>query len=121
MTSGRVLVTGASGFIGRHLVDRLLRDGADVIVLVRPGRGWVDGWDDRVDVAECADWTEAGLRQAVAERSFGEVFHLAAYGINPADRDIDQTLRINLILPAILVRLCGERGAVLTIAGTFSE
>ena len=29
----RVLITGGSGFIGSHLVDRLLADGHDVIVL----------------------------------------------------------------------------------------
>lgn len=34
MTS--VLVTGATGFIGRHLVTRLLHDGASVHALVRP-------------------------------------------------------------------------------------
>ena len=29
----RVLVTGGAGFIGSHLVDRLILDGADVTVL----------------------------------------------------------------------------------------
>src|SRR5690606_7010376 len=37
-------VTGASGFIGRHLVAELLKRGAAVYVLVRPGsRGKLDG------------------------------------------------------------------------------
>src|SRR5919201_3042162 len=34
-TSRRVLVTGAGGFIGRHLIETLLRDGADVRAFVR--------------------------------------------------------------------------------------
>jgi uncharacterized protein YbjT (DUF2867 family) len=34
-----IVVTGASGFIGRHLVARLLRDGQVVRCLVPPGRG----------------------------------------------------------------------------------
>lgn len=38
MTEGhRVLVTGATGFIGRHLVRALVDGGADVTALVRPG------------------------------------------------------------------------------------
>ena len=31
----KVLVTGATGFIGSHLVERLIRDGFDVRALVR--------------------------------------------------------------------------------------
>ena len=31
-----VYVTGANGFIGSHLTERLLRDGESVVALVRP-------------------------------------------------------------------------------------
>ncbi len=33
----RVLVTGGSGFVGSHLVRRLVKEGADIHLLVRPG------------------------------------------------------------------------------------
>ena len=38
MNSGKVLVTGSTGHLGANLVRRLLEDGADIRVLVRPGR-----------------------------------------------------------------------------------
>jgi len=35
--SSEILVTGAAGFAGSHLVDRLVRNGADVVAWHRPG------------------------------------------------------------------------------------
>jgi len=34
----KVFVTGATGFIGQHLVQALLKDGHQVVALIRPGR-----------------------------------------------------------------------------------
>jgi len=34
---GRVVITGAAGFVGNHVVERFLRDGWSVVALVRPG------------------------------------------------------------------------------------
>ena len=34
---GKVLITGASGFIGRRLRDQLLAAGTDVVAIRRPG------------------------------------------------------------------------------------
>jgi GDP-4-dehydro-6-deoxy-D-mannose reductase len=48
----RVLVTGADGFVGRHLVTRLVQDGHHVTAACRPG-------------AELHGWPPAGLRAAV--------------------------------------------------------
>ncbi|MHB0913136.1 MAG: NAD-dependent epimerase/dehydratase family protein [Armatimonadota bacterium] len=39
---GKVLVTGASGFTGSHMAHRLLSEGQDVRILVRPGRNVSD-------------------------------------------------------------------------------
>ena len=50
MTNGTVLVLGGSGFVGRHVISRLVRDGKRVVV---PTRRIVRGlamrtscWDD---------------------------------------------------------------------------
>lgn len=72
-----VLVTGASGFIGRHLVRRLIERGARVSCLVRavsPADG-LRSAGARLIVGEATD--RAGMDQALAESQPGVVFHLA--------------------------------------------
>jgi nucleoside-diphosphate-sugar epimerase len=117
----RALVTGASGFIGGHLVDRLLADGVIVTVLVRPDSMLPDRWQGRLSTVLCDDWCEEGLRRALSQAGYESVFHLAAYGVRPHDRDIDRMIQINAMLPAALVRLCHEWKARLVVSGTFSE
>jgi nucleoside-diphosphate-sugar epimerase len=121
MNAPRALVTGATGFIGRHLVDGLIGAKTQVIALVRPGSRVPDEWRGRVACIACADWSKGGLRAALASHSFDVVYHLATYGVLPADRDPGPMVRVNVDLPALFVRLCQERGAGLVMAGTFSE
>jgi dTDP-4-dehydrorhamnose reductase len=37
----KILVSGATGFIGHHLTARLVKDGHEVWAVVRPSWGWV--------------------------------------------------------------------------------
>jgi NAD dependent epimerase/dehydratase len=79
-----VLVTGADGFIGSHLVQRLVREGADVRALClytsEGGAGWLDTIPaeerEQVDV-RLGDVRDPGLvRDLVEDRAL--VLHLAA-------------------------------------------
>jgi nucleoside-diphosphate-sugar epimerase len=115
------VVTGASGFIGGHLVDRLLAVGAAVTLLVRPDTLLSERWRGKVRAVSCGDWSEPALRQALPSPICETVFHLAAYGVRPSSRDVDSMIRINVELPATLVRLCQQWNARLVISGTFSE
>lgn len=75
----RALVTGGAGFIGSHLVERLLARGDAVTVVDNLSTGRRDNLTphDRLEVIE------AGLSDAVARfhtegRAFDEIYHLAA-------------------------------------------
>ena len=82
-TLQRVLVTGADGFIGSHLVERLLGDGVEVTALClynSPGSlGWLEeipGVRDRVNV-QLGDIRDSEFVDHLIE-DHSTVFHLAA-------------------------------------------
>lgn len=63
----RVLVTGASGYIGGHLVTALLRDGQQVRVLTRHADGLrAQPWVDQVEVVEGDASDASDCRRALA-------------------------------------------------------
>jgi nucleoside-diphosphate-sugar epimerase len=71
----RALVTGAGGFIGQHLVDRLVREGATVRILLRRSRpGQRHSAVAEAIYGDVRD--EAAMRSATA--GVDTVFHLAA-------------------------------------------
>lgn len=69
----KTLVTGASGFLGRSVVRRLLRDGLEVRALVRPGRAFDVAGVERMEGDICDD---AAVGAAV--RGVDLVVHAAA-------------------------------------------
>jgi UDP-glucose 4-epimerase len=85
MVSGRrVLVTGADGFIGSHLVERLVRDGAEVRALClytsQGTHGWLD--ESSQEVRDAIDLRLGDIRDAGHVRELVDgcdlVLHLAS-------------------------------------------
>jgi nucleoside-diphosphate-sugar epimerase len=103
----RALVTGAGGFVGGNLVERLLADGDRVRVLVRPENApaWLEERGAEIVVG---DLTEATVRtRAVAECDV--VFHVASYvtQVNATEADY---LRVNAEATAELARAAAGAG-----------
>ena len=75
----RILVTGAAGFIGSHVAERLVRAGHRVVALDDLSGGFVD------NVPKGAEFVQGGigdrtLAESLFEKhSFDAVYHLAAY------------------------------------------
>src|SRR6266850_5915460 len=72
----RVLVTGAAGFLGSHVVAVLRSNGDEVRALVRPGRPrpWIEALGAEIAEGDLLD--EGSLRQAC--RGIDALVHCAA-------------------------------------------
>jgi len=124
----RVLLTGAGGFIGSHLAERLVRAGACVRAFVhynsRNDRGLLEYVDDDVQAAleiVLGDLTDATtVRRAVADCQL--VFHLGALIAIPysyqAPRHFIDT---NVIGTLNVLQACLEEGVLKVVHTSTSE
>ena len=102
----RVLVTGGAGFIGSHLVDRLLADGFDVRILDSLDPQVHDGRPDYL--ATDAELVEGDVRDAdvVARclRGVDRVVHFAAaVGVGQSMYEIERYTAVNALGVAVLL------------------
>jgi nucleoside-diphosphate-sugar epimerase len=110
MKNKRVLVTGGSGFIGYHLVQRLLKEAAAVAVTVRYGNVMKNErlrqcWD-QLHVIE-ADLRNRGALAAVQQFAPEVVFHLAAYNhVGESFRQVEECFDVNGKGTANLLDVC---------------
>ena len=92
------LVTGGSGFIGSHVVDRLLEAGAGSVVVldkqVRNENLREAGASGRLRVVE-GDLTEPEVLERVSDGVDG-VFHMAVLPLGPCEANPRDCLRVNV-------------------------
>jgi nucleoside-diphosphate-sugar epimerase len=87
----KILVTGANGFLGRHVVAELVRRGHEVRALVRPAANIAPlHWDDRVeifrgDLRNCPDLLPAF-------DGVDALIHLAATVVGDAEAQLAETV-----------------------------
>jgi nucleoside-diphosphate-sugar epimerase len=108
----RIILTGGTGFVGANLARRLLRDGHELHLLVRPN---YQPWrieqirpDLRLHELHLHD-TEAVAR-AVTEIRPDWVFHLAVHGAYSWQTDWEQMVQTNVLGTMSLVSACLKTG-----------
>jgi nucleoside-diphosphate-sugar epimerase len=111
------LLTGGAGFIGTNLARVLLALGVEVVALGRSPckvKGVVSISTNRLD--------RSSLDAVLTRYQFDSVFHLAAAGVHPADRDRDELIRVNATIPAEVVAAAKAAGvAAVVLLGSSAE
>lgn len=123
MTQGRWLVTGASGFLGRHLLNEIqTSDPAHrTLALVRGpaewrAMDWTAGFPEVDTLTGSVTEADSWAADPRLDRLAG-IFHLAAL-VRHSRRDADEVYRTNVGGTAGMVRLAAERGCRLVLVST---
>ena len=117
ITESRILVTGGGGFVGSHLVERLLADGNDVRVVDNLSNG-TESWIPEDAELVVGDLTEQATLDEAVTADIDLVFHLAADKDASRD-DIAQFRSNNRLTEELLERM--EAVGVDNIAFTSSS
>lgn len=122
-----VLITGATGYVGRHVARAFLDTGDRVHVVVRPTSDLTplaDGGLAHGARPEIYDGSIATLLSIVERLRPDTVVHLAADTGRDADSvDVDRILEANVVFGTRLLEACAThaRGAAFVAAGSFWE
>lgn len=108
----RVLITGANGFLGSHILERLVEYNADVSVILRENS---DIWriEDQLGnfniyYADIRDLD--AVTNCICEIKPEIVFHMATYGVDSRKNDIYQAININILGTVNLLHALGKKG-----------
>lgn len=124
METKKVLITGASGFVGRNLLGEAIRRGWEAHALLRKdSKSWRTRDIEEKFFRHEADITDRGATEALLKDVMPDyVFHLAAYGSYPFEKDEEKMVRTNIMGGINVMNAALEAGAkAVVLAGSSSE
>lgn len=88
----RILVTGGTGFLGSHFLNRALAQGHEVVAFRRPGA------EPKIELANQPLWIESpwDAPDEAAWKGIDALVHLASAGVSPQPVDWPTALRVNV-------------------------
>ena len=98
LTGKTVFLTGATGFIGSHLLKRLVKEGCNVHISIRKNSSlWrIEEFKNKF-ISHEIDLTDfEAVRSLIKQIEPDIIFHLAAYGVDYRQQDIHKTLDANI-------------------------
>ena len=106
----QALVTGGAGFLGRHLVTRLIQDDITPIVVDNLSSGQHQKWDIDAQL-HTLDIADEALADVFAETRPEFVFHLAAQiSVRQSMRDPQADIRANVVGGVNVLEQCARFG-----------
>jgi nucleoside-diphosphate-sugar epimerase len=108
----RIVITGATGFVGANLTERLVYDGHEVYLLVREGyQAWrIEHLLPHIHLISVNLLDRKELLDSIKHIRPDWVFHLAAYGAYSWQENLDVAIQTNFLATVNLVETCKEIG-----------
>lgn len=124
LSTSRVLVTGGAGLVGSHIVDELVREGADVVVYDSFIRGKMEHLDaaqtrGRVEIVRADIRDRDALREAM--RGVDYVFHQAAAWLRACQNEPRLSLEVNVAGTFNVLEACMESGVKKVVTASSSS
>lgn len=114
----KIFITGATGFIGKHLVKKLKDEGHVVIINLRANRD--SPFDNSIDTYNIEKYNEENIKWFIQQK-FDGVIHLASlYITNHKSGDIDDLINSNVKFGSIILEIAAKANVKWFInTGTF--
>lgn len=94
-----ILITGGLGFIGSHLVNRMLKEKAKVYIIERKNSNpWrIKSVIDKVNIIEADISNSKEIHKIIKNINPEYVFHLAAYGVDSSKTEYITAVNTNIV------------------------